>query len=403
MSRNSYSNRSKGAKIFTAEDNYTVFDLETTGFNPARCKIIEIPALKVRNNTVTDVYSTLINPEMHIPSEATKTNHITDEMVKNAPTIKEEFDKFLDFIGNDILIGHNIDSFDYNIIYDLHMELKGTPFTNTYIDTFHLSKRCLPELENHRLETMADYLGINVVEAHRAENDCYTTNCLYQALKPLIDLNSSRTVLIKSDKSQNQYAEVKSTPLAQNPFYGKTCIVYGAFKKIDTDKIKSFLNALGAEYIDYFCYSADYLILGTDMHKKYANRIADDLIDSIAIRTNVRVLSESDFITYSEALISMNSNSLNVSFSYDVSGKTVCLTGNFKCGERAALENTLIANGAIIKANVIKKLDYLIIGAHGSDDWKDEKGAKRIKAEEYNNNGGKIAIIEESNFITEKE
>ena len=123
----------------------------------------------------------------------------------------------------------------------------------------------------------------------------------------------------------------------------------------------------------------------------------------IAIRTNVRVLSESDFITYSEALISMNSNSLNVSFSYDVSGKTVCLTGNFKCGERAALENTLIANGAIIKANVIKKLDYLIIGAHGSDDWKDEKGAKRIKAEEYNNNGGKIAIIEESNFITEKE
>lgn len=141
------------------------------------------------------------------------------------------FDKFLDFIGNDILIGHNIDSFDYNIIYDLHMELKGTPFTNTYIDTFHLSKRCLPELENHRLGTMADYLGINVVEAHRAENDCYTTNSLYQALKPLIDLNSSRTVLIKSDKSQNQYAEVKSTPLAQNPFYGKTCIVYGAFKK----------------------------------------------------------------------------------------------------------------------------------------------------------------------------
>ena len=117
MSRNSYSNRSKGAKIFTAEDNYTVFDLETTGFNPARCKIIEISALKVRNNTVTDVYSTLINPEMHIPSEATKTNHITDEMVKNAPTIKEEFDKFLDFIGNDILIGHNIDSFDYNMIF----------------------------------------------------------------------------------------------------------------------------------------------------------------------------------------------------------------------------------------------------------------------------------------------
>ena len=41
MSRNSYSNRSKGAKIFTAEDNYTVFDLETTGFNPACCKIID--------------------------------------------------------------------------------------------------------------------------------------------------------------------------------------------------------------------------------------------------------------------------------------------------------------------------------------------------------------------------
>ncbi|MGN0666442.1 MAG: exonuclease domain-containing protein [Huintestinicola sp.] len=394
---NSSAVRIKGKKLFTAESDYTVFDLETTSNNPISCKIIEISAIKVKNNEIVDRFTALVNPEIHIPHEATKINHITDEMVESAPTIEAVFDSFMEFIGDDILIGHNIDSFDYNIIYDLHIRIKNIPFSNAYIDTFHLAKRCLPELENHRLSTLAGHLGIEVKDAHRAESDCITTHNIYQNLKPLIGIDHPQTMLIKkaTGKSSNQYATVEG----HNPFYDKTCIVYGAFKNIDTDKIKHFVQSLGANYVDFFCYSADYLVLGTDMYNKFINGIPDEMIDGILNRTNVRIISENDFISYSEAVLTLNANTLDISFMRNVSGKTVCLTGDFECGEREAIENTLVAKGAIVKSGVIKKLDYLVIGANGSPDWKDGIGSKRIKAEEYNQKGGQIAIIDENDFI----
>lgn len=395
--------RQKGEKLFTSVNDYTVFDLETTDVMVSQCKVIEISALRVRDNAVVDTFSSLVNPQIHIPGKITSITHITDEMVERAPTIEDIFDDFLKFVGNDIVIGHNIDTFDYNVIYDLNMKLHGKPFTNRYIDTLHLAQRFLPELENRRLPTLAEHLGIDITESHRGEADCYTTYKLYQALKELIETNGSRSILIKKGKGKenNQYAAVEKNQ--HNPFYDTTCIVYGAFKSMDTDKVKAFVQSLGANYVDFFCYSAQFLILGADMHKKYVCGIPDEMIDSVANQTNIRILSENDFLAYSNAVISSNSNALDVSFAFDVSRKTICLTGDFKCGEREKLENALVAQGAVIKNNVIKKLDYLVIGAFGNEDWKDGKGTKRIKAEEFNDKGANIAIINETELIVEKE
>ena len=211
------------------------------------------------------------------------------------------------------------------------------------------------------------------------------------------------TIIIKKGKGKenNQYSAVEKNQ--HNPFYDTTCIVYGAFKSMDTDKVKTFVQSLGANCVDFFCYSAQFLILGADMHKKYVCGIPDEMIDSVANQTNIRILSENDFLAYSNAVISSNSNALDVSFAFDVSHKTICLTGDFKCGEREKLENALVAQGAVIKNNVIKKLDYLVIGAFGNEDWKDGKGTKRIKAEEFNDKGANIAIINETDLIVEKE
>ena len=64
------------------------------------------------------LYSTLVNPGMHIPSSATAVNHITDDMVEDQPKIEEVLDGFLEFVGNDVLVGHNIHSFDYLLDLD---------------------------------------------------------------------------------------------------------------------------------------------------------------------------------------------------------------------------------------------------------------------------------------------
>lgn len=277
--------------------DYTVFDLETTGVNVNNCKIIELTAIKVRNNDIIQKFTTLINPECHIPSEATRVNKITDEMVRNAPKLEDIFNNFISFIGDDILIGHNIASFDYIIISNLYKQLTGSTLKNHYIDTYRLSKQYVPNARNYKLITLAEYFGIELNNAHRAESDCIATHKLYQELKSL-----NGTVLTQP---------------------------------------KSNINS-----------------------KTFSSEFS------------------------------------NIQFKYDVSGKTICLTGDFLCGSRNQLENILFVNGALVQKNVVKKLDYLVIGSLGSDDWKDNKGTKLLKAEDYNQKGAHIIIIKEDDFIS---
>lgn len=392
--------RYKGKKIYECVSDYTVFDLETTGFHiNDSCKIIEISALRVRNDYVEDVFTTLVNPQIHIPGAATKINHITDEMVESAPIIENVFDDFLSFIGDDILVGHNIDTFDYNLIYDVYVRLKGKPFQNQYIDTYNLSRIYLRELPCHKLADLANHLNIEIHDSHRAEADCYTTYSLYKELKPLIKAGCGHTVLLKESKNEKIYGSVTEDVRFDNVFKDSICIVYGAFENIDTNNIRNIFTELGAECVDYLCYSAKYLILGDKMFKKYIKRVPDELIDGVMHNTNVRIISEHDFIRLSNIIISSNPHSLDIDFACNVEGKKICLTGEFATGSREELENTLIAKGAVVKSNVIKTLDYLIIGKIGSPDWKDGKGSKLTKAEKYNNDGCNIEIIEEHQFI----
>lgn len=76
--------RQKGEKLFTSVNDYTVFDLETTDVMVSQCKVIEISALRVRDNAVVDTFSSLVNPQIHIPGKITSITHITDEMVEGA-------------------------------------------------------------------------------------------------------------------------------------------------------------------------------------------------------------------------------------------------------------------------------------------------------------------------------
>lgn len=178
--------RNKGKRISRYTPDYVVFDLETTGISVAKDDIIEISAIKVVNHQVTEEFSTLVNPERHIPSGATAVNGITDDMVRSAPKLETALSDFLDFIGKDILVGHNIHTFDTNFVYDAALGLFHKEVRNDYIDTLYMARSCLPHLAHHRLLDVSEYFKISTQGAHRALCDCTMNQLCYEELGKLL-------------------------------------------------------------------------------------------------------------------------------------------------------------------------------------------------------------------------
>ncbi len=162
--------------------DYVVFDLETTGTSCYKDKVIEISAVKVIGGQITDEFSTLVNPERPIPFYASLVNGITDDMVENVPLFKESLLDFLEFVGDMVLVGHNIHTFDLKFIYRDSEDYFGKVPGNDYIDTLKMARICLPELKHHTLSDLASYYGISTAGAHRALNDCRMNQAIYEKM-----------------------------------------------------------------------------------------------------------------------------------------------------------------------------------------------------------------------------
>lgn len=177
----------KGKRLNQYISDYVVFDLETTGVRPDADEIIEISAIQVRGHKAVNEFSTLVNPGIHIPSAASRVNHITDDMVEEAPKLAQALEGFLEFAGNDILVGHNIHSFDLNFIYRGAMRILGAAVENDYIDTLYMARQCLPKLSHHKLSDVAAYFHISTAGAHRALNDCVMNQKCYEELGKILE------------------------------------------------------------------------------------------------------------------------------------------------------------------------------------------------------------------------
>lgn len=162
-------------------DDYVVFDLETTGLDPKTSRIIEIGALKYKNNELVDELSILVNPKCLIPSVITALTGIDDDTVKDAPTIEEALPKFLSFIEDLPLVAHN-SRFDLSFIEENIIRLGLPMIKNSNIDTVYLARKYIKSVYNHKLETLKDYFRLTY-SSHRSLEDCYTTNYVYQYCK----------------------------------------------------------------------------------------------------------------------------------------------------------------------------------------------------------------------------
>ncbi|SNR89020.1 DNA polymerase-3 subunit alpha [Anaerovirgula multivorans] len=225
-------------KSYSLEDEYVIFDIETTGLSNVRDKITEIGAVKIKNRQIVDNFSTLINPQIPIPEKITELTGITNEMVENAPTIESALPRFLDFIGTCCLVAHNAD-FDVGFIRENAKKI-GCQIKNTIVDTLKLSRILLSHLKRHKLNTIAKELNVVLENHHRAVDDAKATAEIFIKF---IELMNDREIYTLQDINQ---------------FLGKKVDV----KKLDSfhiillaqnqEGLKNLYNIVSASHLNYF-------------------------------------------------------------------------------------------------------------------------------------------------------
>ncbi len=160
--------------------DYTALDLETTGLSAQRDRITEIGAVKIRNGRIVGTFDQLVNPGTLITPNITRLTGITNEMVEDMPTLEDVLGPFIDFLEDDVVIGHNI-RFDMGFLAEAEHRILG--FTNNFmrptLDTMTIDKHLFPS-ERHRLVDLIQRYGIADIEEHRALSDATQT---YQCLE----------------------------------------------------------------------------------------------------------------------------------------------------------------------------------------------------------------------------
>lgn len=165
---------------------FTAVDIETTGLKRTEC-IIEIAAIKVRNYKAVGKFCTLVRPKKYIPSLIEEITGITNIMVSDAPRIEEVIPEFVKFVGDDILLGHNIVSFDSKFLCREAAEV-GLSLNNKLFDTLTYARRLkkLTDMPSSlSLTALNEFFGIERESAHRAYDDALSNVKLFYTLRAL--------------------------------------------------------------------------------------------------------------------------------------------------------------------------------------------------------------------------
>ena len=161
------------SKNQSLDDEYVVFDIETTGFSPLYNKIIEIGAVKVSKGEIVDKFSTFVNPEEPIPYRIEQLTSINDGMVIDAPAIDKILPEFLKFCKGAVMVAHNAD-FDMSFIISEGKKL-GIERDYTIVDTVALARMLLPHISKYKLDNVAKALNVSLENHHRAVDDAGCT------------------------------------------------------------------------------------------------------------------------------------------------------------------------------------------------------------------------------------
>lgn len=244
----------KGESVLCLPQDYTVVDTETTGLSTESCCLIEVSALRVREGRVAAEFSTLIRPpwrevqkngqwqEGYVDDFIQGLTDITDEMLEGAPLPEEALPQVEDFLGRDLLLGHNV-GFDTAFLYDSFQKYLGRPLGNNSLDQLRLARKLLPHLPHHRLGDVAAALGVPYQGAHRALADCWITYGCYEKLRALaLSQGTEEEFLQRFEKKKSPKPRYPGVP--GHPFYQKTLVLTGS---LDTSQNREAVLRAGGK------------------------------------------------------------------------------------------------------------------------------------------------------------
>lgn len=400
--------RRKGESLEIFPDEYVVIDIETTGYDASSDKIIELAALKVSDGTIVDSFQSLVNPCVPVDDFIVSLTGITNEMLSSAPVIEDILPGFKAFVGESILVGHNI-HFDINFIYDNLIKYSGEHFENDFVDTLRLSRKYVKETADHKLSTLIKYFNIPSDTAHRALADCEATNKLYCILK---------------DKSKDFYSELYSRLVAFDfgkidTFKNKKIVIKGKTQAIPYEFVADLCARCGATPTPTFFKDSDVIIFGETTYRKYKRGDLSEKMmkaDQLAKEKDFTILSEYEFydmLGLSEVLPKPKSkthtSAINIKElstdktefdeTHPLYGKMCVFTGTLEKMQRKDAMQMVLDFGGTCGNSVTAKTNYLILG---NNDYcsaiKDGKSSKHKKAEELKLKGKDIEIIPENVF-----
>ena len=192
------------------QEDFVVFDIETTGFSPVENRIIEIGAVKVCGGKIVDRFSSFVNPEVPIPFEIEKLTGITDDMVMGAEKIETVLPQFLAFCEGCMLVAHNA-SFDMSFIME-NCDRQGIAHDFTYIDTVGIARVMLPGLKKHTLDSVAKALMVSLENHHRAVDDAEATAEIFVKMIPLMEKENITTLTQINEKGMSNPDIIKKLP-----------------------------------------------------------------------------------------------------------------------------------------------------------------------------------------------
>jgi DNA polymerase-3 subunit epsilon len=189
---------------------YTVFDTETTGLHPSDGdEIISIGAVRIVNNRLlrNETYEQMVDPKRPIAAISQTVHGISNESLRGQPVIDEVLPQFHAFSEDTVLVAHNA-AFDMRFL-QMKEESTGVRFTQPVLDTLLLSEVLHPNQASHALETIAERLGIKVMDRHTALGDALVTAEVFARMIPLLMAQGIRTLGDARQAAEKIYAKVE--------------------------------------------------------------------------------------------------------------------------------------------------------------------------------------------------
>ena len=238
--------------------SFVILDTETTGFSPSTEHLIQIACIKVVDDVIVETFNEYVKPPIPIPEKIQKLTGITNEMVENSSNIYDIMPKLITFIGNNTIVCHNA-SFDMSFIQTNLNTINLSLIGNDVLDTLHLARKYIKDVENHKLETLKKHLHIDT-PSHNALNDCEVTLKLYQHCKELCE-NRTPSINIKATQ-KNEMIELNEL---EKEYYAITKEIFAENNK-DISHLKVSRTSI---YFDINAFDYIFLRFKTTKKLKY--------------------------------------------------------------------------------------------------------------------------------------